>query len=461
MLRTNKFMGGDNLFKEKLDSLFSTVTDTNKYQMPSDVTGLIGQYAQGNEPSHHIAYLYNYCGFPWKTQYYTRKIMEEFFNSGRDGLCGNEDCGQMSAWYALSALGFYPVLPGSNEYVIGSPIFDNVKINLTNGKSFNITANNNSRTNAYINSAKLNGVIYSKTYFTHADIMNGSTLEFEMAGVPNKSFGSAYDSRPNSRINKEIKPITFEKNFEPVITPYRSLFANSITIELKSFFPDAEIRYTLDGSEPNDNSELYTKPIILKTSSILKAKTFDDLKLPSKTVTKNFEKKIVLDLEDPFYEKNDSIYPMVMENNNLSSQYSGNGKNGIIDGCFGTLNHHDSYWQGFQELNCDIIIDFGKITNLNRIGANFLNNQTSWIFLPKKAMISFSKDGHNYSEPIIIFENEIKLDHNKEIVSIEKDLTTIQTRYIKFYAENIGRLPQFHKSAGNKAWLFIDEIFFE
>jgi predicted alpha-1,2-mannosidase len=456
-----KAMGGDDLFKEKIDELFLTETDTSKYQMPSDVTGLIGQYAQGNEPSHHIVYLYNYCGFSWKTQEYTRKIMEEFFHSGRDGLCGNEDCGQMSAWYALSAMGFYPVLPGSNEYVIGSPIFDKVKINLTNGNTFRIIANNNSRENKYINSAKLSGINYSKTYFTHDDILNGSTIEFNMVKVPNKNFGAVSEERPNSRISENIKPIIYNKNYEPVITPYRSLFANSVTTELKTFSPDTEIRYTLDGTEPNNKSELYREPIILKASSILKAKTFDEYKLPSNTVVKNFTKKIVRDLADPFYMEGNSIFPVIIENNNFSPKYSGNGINGIIDGSFGTLNYHDSFWQGFQELDCEITIDFGRVTEIKKIGANFLNYQSRWIFLPKEVSVSFSQNGDSYSEPVIIFTDKIKLNKKKEIVTIEKDLTSIHTRYIKFFAENIGSIPSFHKSAGKKAWLFLDEIFFE
>jgi hypothetical protein len=206
---------------------------------------------------------------------------------------------------------------------------------------------------------------------------------------------------------------------------------------------------------------LYRKPIILKASSILKAKTFDEYKLPSNTVVKNFTKKIVRDLADPFYMEGNSIFPVIIENNNFSPKYSGNGINGIIDGSFGTLNYHDSFWQGFQELDCEITIDFGRVTEIKKIGANFLNYQSRWIFLPKEVSVSFSQNGDSYSEPVIIFTDKIKLNKKKEIVTIEKDLTSIHTRYIKIFAENIGSIPSFHKSAGKKAWLFLDEIFFE
>ena len=156
-----KLMGGDQIFEAWLDSCFSVKTDYSKINL-RDVTGLIGQYAHGNEPSHHIAYLYNYVGTPWKTQKMVRQILSTLYSNKPDGIEGNEDCGQMSAWYVMSAMGLYAVTPGMDYYVIGSPLFSKVKINLENGKTFEISAMRNGEKNFYIQSARLNGNLIQK-----------------------------------------------------------------------------------------------------------------------------------------------------------------------------------------------------------------------------------------------------------------------------------------------------------
>jgi predicted alpha-1,2-mannosidase len=165
------------------------------------MTGLIGQYVHGNEPSHHVAYLYNYLGQPWKTQAMTRRIMTELYTTKPDGLPGNEDCGQMSAWYIFSALGFYPVCPGSDHYAIGSPMFTKAVIHLENGKTFTIEAGNNSAANVYINSAKMNGARYTKSYLLYDDIKNGGTLQLDMSNEPNKNWGSSDGDVPVTQID--------------------------------------------------------------------------------------------------------------------------------------------------------------------------------------------------------------------------------------------------------------------
>jgi len=151
-----KMLGGKQRLATLLDTLFNTTSKLRGFP-EHDVTGLIGQYAHGNEPSHHIAYEYDYVGQPWKTQAIVRRIMTELYRAEPDGLSGNEDCGQMSAWYVMSAIGFYPVCPGSNHYAIGSPGVDKAVVHFENGKSLTIVARNNSKQNVYINSAKLNG----------------------------------------------------------------------------------------------------------------------------------------------------------------------------------------------------------------------------------------------------------------------------------------------------------------
>jgi predicted alpha-1,2-mannosidase len=172
-------MGGRRRFADKLDQLFAAESRTTGREQ-ADITGLIGQYAHGNEPSHHMAYLYNYVGEPWKTQFRVHQIMKEFYKPEPNGLIGNEDCGQMSAWYVFSAAGFYPVTPGSTVYAIGSPLFPALRFNLENGKTFTVIAREISDRNIYIQSATLNGKPYQRSFLLHEDLINGGELVFQM-----------------------------------------------------------------------------------------------------------------------------------------------------------------------------------------------------------------------------------------------------------------------------------------
>jgi len=184
-------MGGKVGFVKKLDSLFSVNSKLDK-NTPMDVSGLIGQYAQGNEPSHHVAYLYNYGGAPWKTQEKVHQIMTMFYSNKPDGLCGNEDMGQMSAWYVFSALGFYPVNPADGNYVFGTPLFSEVSINLPNKKTFTVIAKDLSDQNIYIQEVLLNAKEDDKGYITHQQILDGGTLEFQMGNKHGKVFQIKY-----------------------------------------------------------------------------------------------------------------------------------------------------------------------------------------------------------------------------------------------------------------------------
>jgi len=189
--------GGEEKFVTKLDSLFS-ISSEQVEGASSDISGLIGQYAHGNEPSHHITYLYAYAGQQWKTAEKVREICTTMYTDQPDGLCGNEDCGQMSAWYVLSAMGMYPVNPANGAYVFGSPMFDKVRIGLPGGKYFTFTAENNSKENLYIQSITLNGKPYTKSFITHKQIIDGGELVYTMGAAPNKDFGKAIENRPKS-----------------------------------------------------------------------------------------------------------------------------------------------------------------------------------------------------------------------------------------------------------------------
>jgi len=194
-------MGGKKQFIANLDNLFREGLGRTKFQYYAnfpDGSGMVGQFSMGNEPGFHIPYLYNYAGAPWKTQKRVRFLLDAWFQDSTLGIPGDEDGGAMTSWIVFSSMGFYPVTPGLPIYTIGSPVFEKTSIALDNGKTFTILAKNASKKNKYIQSAKLNGKVYEKAWFTHDDILKGSTLELEMGEYPNKEWGTKKEDRPYS-----------------------------------------------------------------------------------------------------------------------------------------------------------------------------------------------------------------------------------------------------------------------
>lgn len=190
--------GGRDGFVRKLDELFGTSSELPA-GAPPDIDGMVGQYAHGNEPSHHVAYLYAYAGQSWKTQAMVRRLLREQYRDARDGLSGNEDCGQMSAWFVLGALGFYPVDPVSGNYVLGSPLFRRAKLDVGNGRTLRIVAHRNSARNVFVQRVRWNGEAYARNWIRHADLAAGGTLEFEMGPKPNPAFGAAREDLPSEK----------------------------------------------------------------------------------------------------------------------------------------------------------------------------------------------------------------------------------------------------------------------
>lgn len=193
-----KAHGGSDKFVQKLDSLFSVSSEIKGVNKSPDVSGLIGQYAHGNEPSHHIAYMYSFIGDSWKTQERVKMIVDSMYHDQPDGYAGNEDCGQMSAWGVWSIMGMYPANPSGGQYVFGSPMTDEAIISVPSKRTMTIRANNRSNKNIYIQSVRLNGKPYNKTYISHVTLLEGGTLSFTMGPRPNKQFGSTPDSWPAS-----------------------------------------------------------------------------------------------------------------------------------------------------------------------------------------------------------------------------------------------------------------------
>lgn len=427
-------MGGDDKFISKLDELFTTDSKLTGRQQ-SDITGQIGQYAHGNEPSHHMAYLYNYAGAPWKAQQRIHQILTTLYNDKPDGLCGNEDCGQMSAWYVLSSMGIYPVCPGDTKYSIGTPLFEKIAINAGSGRKFTIRANNLSDKNFYVQSAKLNGREYNYSYIDQSDIVKGGELVLEMGPRAGK-WGTEKQYRPVSMIAASFVPV-------PVLNSGERVFADSTLVALTSIEDSAQIYYSLDGSDPASAKNVYSKPLEIKSTTVLKALCRSN-GTDSKVVISRFNK----------IPEGRSI----KLNTQYHSNYTGGGAAGLIDSIHGTSNFHTEAWQGYEGNDLDAIIDLGKLQKLSLISSSFLQNTGSWIFLPKEIEYFVSSDGINFTRVYETANVPEKTAEPQVIKNFDKTLDSTEARYVRVYAKNVGKCPDWHVAAGNKAWLFIDEI---
>ena len=267
-------MGGQQEFTTSLDSLFNTKVDLKGSQ--SDITGLLGQYAHGNEPSHHMAYLYSFAGQPWKTQAMIRHLLKDMYHPTPEGIIGNEDCGQMSAWYVMSSLGLYEVCPGTGQYVFTSPLFEKANIRLANGKILSVLANDPAD-NVYIKEVYFNGKPVAENYITHERLMEGGELKFVLAAEPNKERGTSPETFPYS-FSGEKKQVSV-----PFVSNDISFFEKEVEVHCGSATEGAEIRYTLDGSEPDENSTLYTEPFKVDKTCSIKLKAYHDEYEPSVT----------------------------------------------------------------------------------------------------------------------------------------------------------------------------------
>ena len=278
-----QLFGSREAFIREMDRLFTLESDEMQLDV-SDVTGLMGQYAHGNEPSHHMAYLYNYVGQPWKTQELTRRLLHEMYAPTPEGIIGNEDCGQMSAWYVFSSLGFYPVCPGSNEFALTAPQFPKAVVRLANGRTLTVTADN-PRRSVYIASVTLDGKPIDRNYITYDELMQGGELHFALRPRPDYERGTDDAAAPHSLTRGEAVSI-------PYTTQNVSLFTEPIAVALATTTAGAEIRYTLDGSEPTETSALYAAPVPVDRSLTLKAKGFKPGAAPSRTLTLEAEKAV-------------------------------------------------------------------------------------------------------------------------------------------------------------------------
>ncbi len=257
--------GNQQNFLNGLDSLFHTKVKLKGSL--SDITGLIGQYAHGNEPSHHMAYLYSFAGQPWKTQEMVRRILTEMYQPTPEGISGNEDCGQMSAWFVMSSLGLYEVCPGSGQFVLTSPLFPEVGIQLANGKTLSIKANNPDQ-NKYIKEVYMNGELIPENYITYDRLMEGGELKFVLVSEPDTERGIAQGTFPYS-LSQHQKEVSV-----PFVLNDISFFDDEIKVHCGTSTDSARIYYTLDGSEPDENSRHYTEPFLVNKSCKIKLKAY-------------------------------------------------------------------------------------------------------------------------------------------------------------------------------------------
>ncbi len=438
-----EWMGGKENFEKKLDELFEASSKTTGREQ-ADITGLIGQYAHGNEPSHHIAYLYNYIGKPWKTQEKVRQIMNDFYKNSPDGLIGNEDCGQMSAWYVMSAMGFYSVTPASGLYATSVPEFDEIKMHLENGNTFIIKTNNRNEKNKYISSATLRGQPYFNSYFHHNDILAGGEMVYELSDTINENFGTRYRCFPVAEnTGKKIVPV-------PVIVSESMTFKNKMKVSLEAVQPEMKLYYMLSGPFEKPAKMFYENPFEIDTTTTVIAYAENE-----KGEASHHAKAVFYKMPHPDWK--------IKIFSEYNSQYTAGGDEGLIDGLRGDVNWRKGRWQGYQGQDFECTIDLGKITEVKKFSIGFLQDMRSWILMPLRVEFEISTDGKNFKN-ILTVENE--LDARDDKVQIKDFSGTIpkqKAQFVKVKAKNSGKLPEWHAGYpyNGEAFIFVDEIAIE
>lgn len=425
-------LGGRDSLEFWLDELFTASSETSGRNQ-ADITGLIGQYAHGNEPSHHMAYLYNFTKSPWKTQEKVNQIMHTLYSNQPDGLSGNEDCGQMSSWFVLSSMGIYSYAPGSDVYLTAAPLFDSVKVNLENGNTFLVKRKNYVVGNAYVQSIYLNGERINRNHIYHGEIMQGGELVFNMGSSP-AEFKGTY---PKSSITtNELIP-------SPVFADASPSFEKKTKIKLCSNTnTPVTIRYTTDGTEPDEKSKQYKKPIKVKKSTEIRMKSFTD----------NNES---LPVEGVF--KRVNSYWDITIKSEYANQYSAGGDRALIDQIKGGSDFRTGGWQGYYGTDVEVEVDFKKKKKINSVDLRFLQDIRSWVWFPSEVSFAISIDGKEWFT-IETVKNTVPIDQYGSITQEFGFEKAIKTRYLKVIAKNRGICPPWHLGAGNETWIFADEI---
>jgi len=428
-------MGGAAAFEGKLDGLFTADTRTTGRDQ-ADITGLIGQYAHGNEPSHHIAYLYNAVSKPSKTQDRVRQILTELYTTGPAGLCGNEDCGQMSAWFVFSAMGFYPVDPGRPDYQIGWPMFDEVRIHLAGGV-FTVEAPRSSAKDRYVQAAFLDGTRLEVPYLEAGRLKAGATLRFEMGPRPVEWYGEI------APVHCFRSPGTQPILATPAVLDNRRTFRDSLEV---AFEPSdsAAIHFTTDGSEPRADSPRFESPFTIKESTVVRAIAASSSGETSHVTTARYHRV-----------PNDWTIAI---HSAYSRQYSAGGDEGIIDGLRADPQWRKGGWQGYDGQDFEAVVDLGREQDVSRVAAGFLQDTRSWILMPASVTFSISSDGRQFRDVLTAQNPVAPEDYTVQIRDFGGDIAPEKARYVRVRAKNFGTLPAWHAGAGGEAFIFVDEI---
>lgn len=427
--------GGNDGMINFLDTLFLGSSSMSGREQ-ADITGLIGQYAHGNEPSHHMAYTYNYCGAPEKTQYFIDTILKTFYTNQPDGLSGNEDCGQMSAWYVLSSMGFYPVSPGSPTYTIGRPMMDHVKIQGENS-AFEINVLNNSPENKYVQSISWNGKAYQKLFITHQMIKEGGILEISMGAKPNKQVAN-YELDLRHEISPAFVPV-------PFFTTSQTMFETTMELGIDVlFFEKGKVYYSFDGEKYQPFYKQGGKNIRLNETTTVYAKVVREDGSESKVIKTLFTKYI-----------RDKKITLATE---YANQYSGGGPQALVDGQKGTEEYRGTEWQGSFGKNVQGVIELNELREISSIRFSYLQDQKSWIFPPKSVSIEVSSDGVNYRKLGKVPGGSVKEGEKMKVGEVDYEIAPTSCKFIRFSIENYGPCPDWHLGKGNPTWLFLDEI---
>lgn len=404
-------------FADKLNDLFNAREKTEGREQ-ADITGLIGQYAHGNEPSHQLAYMSNYAGREDQTVKHTNFIMKNFYKNEPDGLIGNEDCGQMSAWYVLTAMGIYPVCPGKNIYDITEPLFNNILLNHTISLKKNKTGSRGPTDFFTLN---------NKSTITHAELLSSTPKVFNIHHKTGTHCG--------------VPPSPDFQIANPFIKNSSRTFKDMMQIDIQSS-NSSEIYFMLNNGQENK----YTAPFYIN----------DNVSLSFYSVLASDRSK-----RSPLQYASFSKLPTdrhVILKSVYNKAYGADGKESMIDGIYGKTNWRAGDWQGYQGQDVEVIIAFDQANEIKSMAANFLEDQNAWIFYPKEVEFYVSDDSINWTLIERIPTN--KSDH-AEGVSIDKFQTTKpipRSKFAKMVAMNFGVMPQWHEGRGADTFIFIDEI---
>ena len=434
-------LGGPDALGRKLDALFGASSQTTGRDQ-ADITGLVGQYAHGNEPSHHIAYLYPFAGEPWKTQAMVRRLVDTMYAPRPDGEIGNDDCGQMSAWLVLSALGFYPVTPASDQYVIGTPLFPKATVRLESGRELVVKADGVSPQAMYITAATLNGAAYTKSYLDYAAVTRGGTLTFEMSASPSRTWGAGPGDRPRSSIPGPLIVAA------PFVADGARIFRGQTTVKLDHAEPGVELHYTSDGSAATSASPTLVQPLTLRDTTTMRV------------VARRSNGDASLPFEVAFHKIPDAL--TIKLSARYATQYSAGGDDALIDGLRGSLDFRDGRWQGYRGTDLEVLIDLGSVQQIRRVAIHCLEDQGSWIFFPRSVAIMTSEDGTFSGDGPPAAYISAPRDPTPRI----REYPTSKpgpwsARYIRIDVRRFGPLPDWHPGKGEEAWFFADEIVIE